>query len=92
MLIHIPLARRQIIEKHIIRHVAPRRLSGGGVKREMNAGENAAAGGFIGHCRKTPVGANHIWISAEIYLELNIVAFVEARENGRGGSARRRSV
>ena len=82
MLILIAAARRQVIEKHKVSHAASGRLSGGDVKREMHSAIDAAAGDFVGQRRKIPVIPNRIRSSAEIYLELNVVAFVKERENG----------
>ncbi len=76
----IALARCQIVRKHIISHSAPRQLSGDNVEREMHSAIDTAAGDFIGQRRKAPVSPNHIWSSAEIYLESNVIASVKERE------------
>jgi hypothetical protein len=48
-------ARCQVIQKHEIADAESRRLSGGSIRREVNAAVNSAAGDFIGQCRKAPV-------------------------------------
>ncbi len=66
-------ARFHKIQKHIIGDIAPRRLSGSLVKREMDSAIDAASIFFVRHRRKTRIRARRVARTFPNMFKTNVV-------------------
>jgi hypothetical protein len=74
-------ARFHKIQKHIIGNIAPRRLSGGLVKHEMDSAIDAASIFFVRHRRKARIRARRAARAFPRMLKNDVVASEKQGEN-----------